>query len=173
MKFYPRAIRTIARNVIKQLMADGDIEVELLNVGSAEEDLAAILREYSNTDEAVNRATREAIERRGLDPSEFGRIRRQMADARGFKTGENGIQFIIDQMIEALLISKSVEEVYAEDGAMKHKIDPIIRAAITADVELDRDVRARLKHLQEGTTAWDIEYRKVEEQLRRIKEMSV
>jgi hypothetical protein len=35
------------------------------------------------------------------------------------------------------------------------------------DDEIDREARARLKHLQEGTNAWDIEYQKTVELLRR------
>jgi hypothetical protein len=32
---------------------------------------------------------------------------------------------------------------------------------------VDREARGRLKHLQEGTPAWDIEYQKTVEQIRR------
>jgi hypothetical protein len=35
------------------------------------------------------------------------------------------------------------------------------------DDEIDREARARLKHLQEGTGAWEIEYQKTIELLRR------
>ena len=36
-------------------------------------------------------------------------------------------------------------------------------------VEIDREARSRLKHLQEGTSAFDIEYNKTVEQIRRAR----
>jgi hypothetical protein len=38
---------------------------------------------------------------------------------------------------------------------------------LDVDEDIDREARGRLKHLQEGTQAWDIEYSKVVEQIRR------
>jgi hypothetical protein len=40
---------------------------------------------------------------------------------------------------------------------------------LEVDEEIDREARGRLKHLQEGTAAWDIEYQKAIEQIRRNK----
>ena len=41
-----------------------------------------------------------------------------MADVRGFKMGDDGIEYVIGQMIEFLLISRNVEEVYSEDHSL-------------------------------------------------------
>ncbi len=38
---------------------------------------------------------------------------------------------------------------------------------LDVDEEIDREARARLKHLQEGTSAWEVEYHKTVELLRR------
>src|SRR6202022_3221624 len=67
MKLYPRIIPAIARDVVGSLMAEGDIEVETMRVADAEMDMAAILKEYPPSEERVNQATREALERRGYD----------------------------------------------------------------------------------------------------------
>src|SRR5689334_24785573 len=121
MKLYPKIIPAIARDVIASLMADGDIEVETMRVADAEMDMAAIMKEYLAAEERVNAATREALERRGYDHSRFNQVKREMADVRGFKMGDEGIEYVIDQMIEFLLISRNVEEVYAEDGILRRK----------------------------------------------------
>jgi hypothetical protein len=92
-----------------------------------------------------------------------------MASVHGFKTGDEGLRYIITQMIEFLLNSPNVDEVYSSDGVIYRKIEKIIQNGIAADEELDKAVRSRLKNLQEGTTAWDIEYKKVFEQLRRLR----
>src|SRR5215471_10923571 len=129
MRLYPKVIPIISRESVQRLMQDGDIEVEPLRIADAEMDLSAIMREYLANEERVNQATREALERRGYDYSKFNQVKREMADVRGFKMGDEGIEYVINQMIEFLLISRNVDE------------------------EIDREARARLKHLQEGTSA--------------------
>ena len=106
MKLYPKIIPSIARDVIAALMAEGDVEVETMRVADAEMDMAAILKEYLASEERVNQATREALERRGYDHGRFNQVKREMADVRGFKMGDEGIDYIINQMIEFLLISR-------------------------------------------------------------------
>ena len=168
MRLYPKVIPTIAREVIQTLMQDGDVEVETLRIADAEMDMAAIMKEYLAAEERVNAATREALERRGYDHSKFNQVKREMADVRGFKMGDEGIEYVIGQMIEFLLISRNVEEVYSEDHAAPEEgLHTSSRSTSTSTTEIDREARARLKHLQEGTSAWDVEYQKTIELLRR------
>ena len=167
MKLYPKLIPAIAREIVERLTKDGDVEVEPLRVGDAEMDMASIMKEYLASEERVNQATREALDRRGYDQSRFAQVKREMADVRGFKMGDEGIDYIIDQMIEFLLVSRNVEEVYAEDHGLRKKVFQIFKKHLDVDDEIDREARARLKHLQEGTSAWDIEYQKTVELLRR------
>src|SRR5207344_1213114 len=167
MRLYPKVIPVISRETIQQLMQDGDVEVEPMRIADAEMDLSAIMREYLTNEERVNQATREALERRGYDHGRFNQVKREMADVRGFKMGEEGIEYVIGQMIEFLLVSRNVEEVYAEDTSLRKKISVIFKRHLDVDEEIDREARARLKHLQEGTSAWEIEYNKTIELLRR------
>jgi hypothetical protein len=169
MKLYPKIIPAIARDVIATLMGDGDIEVETMRVADAEMDMAAILKEYLAAEERVNQATREALERRGYDHSKFNAVKREMADVRGFKMGDEGIDYIINQMIEFLLISRNVEEVFAEDHQLRKKIYQVFKKHLDVDEDIDREARSRLKHLSEGTQAWEVEYQKTVEQIRRNK----
>ncbi len=167
MKLYPKAIPAIARDVVAALMADGDIEVETLRIADAEQDMAAVMKEYLAAEERVNQATREALERRGYDHSKFNQVKREMADVRGFKMGDDGIDYMINQMLEFLLISRNIEEVYGEDPPMRKKIYSAFKKHLEVDEEIDREARGRLKHLAEGTQAWEIEYQKAVEAIRR------
>jgi len=169
MKLYPKIIPAIARDVVASLMQEGDVEVETMRVADAEMDMAAILKEYLAAEERVNQATREALERRGYDHSRFNQVKREMADVRGFKMGDEGIDYIINQMIEFLLISRNVEEVFAEDHSIRKKIYQVFKKHLDVDEDIDREARARLKHLSEGTQAWEVEYQKTVEQIRRNK----
>lgn len=169
MRLYPKVIPIISREAVQRLMQDGDIEVETMRIADAEMDLSAIMREYLANEERVNQATREALERRGYDQSKFTQVKREMADVRGFKMGDDGIEYVINQMIEFLLISRNVEEVFAQDNILRQKIHGIMKKHLDVDDEIDREARARLKHLQEGTSAFDIEYSKTVEQIRRAR----
>jgi hypothetical protein len=169
MRLYPKVIPIISRECIQKLMQDGDIEVEPLRIADAEMDLSAIMREYLANEERVNQATREALERRGYDYSKFNQVKREMADVRGFKMGDEGIEFVINQMIEFLLISRNIEEVFGADNVLRQKIHLTMRKHLDVDEEIDREARTRLKHLQEGTSAFDIEYNKTIDQIRRAR----
>ena len=91
MRLYPKVIPSIARDVIKSLMCEKDVEVEPMRIADAEMDMVAIMREYLNDEERVNTATKQALERRGYDQTKFNQVKREMADVRGFKMGEEGI----------------------------------------------------------------------------------
>jgi hypothetical protein len=169
MKLYPKLIPGIAREIVDRLTKDSDVEVEPLRVGDAEMDMASIMKEYLAAEERVNQATREALDRRGYDHGKFNQVKREMADVRGFKMGDEGVEYIIGQMIEFLLVSRNVEEVYSDDNILRKKVYSIMKRHLEVDEEIDREARGRLKHLQEGTAAWDIEYQKAIEQIRRNK----
>jgi uncharacterized protein len=169
MRLYPKVIPIISREVVQRLMQDGDIEVEPMRVADAEMDLSAIMREYLANEERVNQATREALERRGYDYSKFNQVKREMADVRGFKMGDEGIEYVINQVIEFLLISRNVEEVYSPDNVLRQKMFAAMKRHLDVDDEIDREARSRLRHLQEGTSAFDIEYNKTVEQIRRAR----
>ncbi len=172
MRLYPKLVPVIAREMIQRLMQDKDVEVEPERANDAESDMSAIMREYLANEGRVNQAAREAMERRGYDAGRFGQVKREMADVRGFKLGDEGIEFLINQMLEYLLISRNVEEVYSEDHLMRGKILQVMKKHLEAEDDVDREARNRLKHLEEGTSAFDIEYQKLTEQIRRSRGLS-
>ncbi|MDP3232089.1 MAG: DUF507 family protein [Myxococcales bacterium] len=169
MRLYPKLVPLIAREIIDRLAKEKDIEVEAIRMSDAELDMSAIMREYLANEERVNQATREALERRGYDFSKFNQVKREMSDVRGFKIGDDGIEFVINQMLEFLLISRNIEEVFSDDTQMRPKIMQIMKKHLDVDEEIDREARGRLKHLEEGTSAYEIEYQKTLEQIRRAR----
>jgi len=169
MRLYPKLVPLIAREIIDRLAKEKDVEVEAIRMSDAELDMSAIMREYLANEERVNQATREALERRGYDFTKFNQVKREMSDVRGFKIGDDGIEFLINQMLEFLLISRNVEEVFSDDTQMRPKIMQIMKKHLDVDEEIDREARGRLKHLQEGTSAYEIEYQKTLEQIRRAR----
>jgi hypothetical protein len=66
-----------------------------------------------------------------------------------------------------LFYSKNVDEVFAEDHVLRKKMGDVFKKHLEVDEELDREVRRRIRNLEEGTEAWDIEYNRVLAQLKR------
>ena len=52
---------------------------------------------------------------------------------------------------------------------MRSKIFQSMKKHLDVDDEIDREARGRLKHLQEGTSAFEVEYNKTIEQIRRAR----
>lgn len=167
MRLYGKLVTTIARDIVARLVQDKDIEVEPNRLSDAEMDLSAIMREHLASEERVNQATREALERRGLDHSRFSQVKQEMADVRGFKLGDEGIENLINQMLEFLLISRNVEEVFSEDHVLRLKVHQTMKKHLQVEDDIDKEARSRLRHLQDGTQAFEVEYQKIAEQIRR------
>src|SRR3989304_2955439 len=90
MRLYPKVIPAISSDVIRTLIQDEDVEIEAERIADAELDVAAIMKEYLAADERVNAATRETLERRGLDQSRFDHVKHELAAVRGVRRGAGG-----------------------------------------------------------------------------------
>ena len=171
MKLYPGKIASISQEITTALTAAGDIEVRESEVTEVELDISSVLKEYVRVEREITDRARDLIASRDLDYTSLNKLKRQVADDRGFKLGEDAIEYIIQQVIEMLLHSVHVDEVYAEDHELRAKMTGVLRKHMTVDSDLDREVRRRIKNLQEGTTSWEVEYRRLMDDLKRTKRL--
>lgn len=164
MRLYPAKVDSIADEIITTLTQTGDIEVSDNN--EAKLDAAAVLKEYIRVDKELTERAKDILEIRGLPYSHLGRTKRQLADQKDFGLGEEGLSWIANQMLEAFMSSRHIEEVFAEDAILRRKIKDICKKHMQVDEAIDQEVRDRIKNLEEGTQAWDVEYGKVLEQIK-------
>lgn len=164
MRLYSAKIPIIARDIISELVADEDIEVN--NREEAELDIQAVLKEYLRMDREITERTKDLLESRKLPHGQFGKIKRAVAEEKGFGLGEEGIIWICNQVLETFMQSRFIEEIFATDPDMRKKMRVILRRHMLVDEELDAEVRRRIQNLQEGTANWDVEYSKVMEQIK-------
>ena len=164
MKLYSGKIDSLASEIISRLVNDGDIEVS--NRTEAELDVASVLKEYLRIDRELTERAKDIMEIRGLPYSNFGRIKRQLAEEKEFGQGEEGVTWILNQLLETFMQSNHVEEIFAEDAQMRRKLKDIVRKHMMVDDELDKEVRQRIRNLEEGTQTWEIEYNRVLEQMK-------
>ena len=169
MRLYRKIIPKMSKEIVARLRAEGDVEIEDTKLEEAELDVAAILVEYCNAEDRLNQETKDTLTRRGLSAERFAQVKRGLAEARSHKTGDEGAEYVINQRLEALMHSRNIEEVFAEDHEMRKKITESMRKYLGIDEEIDREARSRLKNLREGSAEWDIEYEKVVSQLKRAK----
>ncbi|MEM6962644.1 MAG: DUF507 family protein [Myxococcota bacterium] len=165
MKLYSGKIPTIAEEIVNKLVGEGSIETE-----SREEvrlDLEAVLKEYLRRDRAVVEEAKNRMEHRKLGYSHLGRTKAEVAKDMGAPTQDDILPYLIGQVLNMLFHSNNVEEIYAEDRQLRMALTPIFKRHMDLDDELDREVRSKIKNLQEGTATFEIEYGRVMEQIRR------
>jgi len=173
MKIYRGRIEPAAHEILSRLMKENLIEVAPEEVDEACKDLESVLLEYIRMERELNERAKDIIHKRGLDHSAIGRLRRGLAKERNFGIDDEALDYIVQQMIEIMLSSGHVEEVYGEDHQLNRTIAPIMRRHMAASDEVDREVRQQLRHLEEaeGTVDWEIEYRRKKEELERLKRL--
>ncbi len=164
MRLYSGKIDTIAAEVISRLTSDGDLEVS--NAKEAQLDVAAVLKEYIRVDRELTDRAKDILEIRGLPHSHLARTKRQLAEQKDFGLDEEAVAWITTQLLETFMQSRNIEEVFGEDVQLRKKIKEIVTRHMKVDDELDGEVRQRMKNLQEGTDAWEIEYGRVMDQIK-------
>lgn len=172
MHLYRKIIPKIARDVIRTLNAKKSIEVEEGKMDEAELDLAAVMVEYLNADDRVNKEARDALARRGLSQDRFNQVRKSVAELRGVKIGDEAMDFVLEQLLEALFASKNIAEIFAEDQELRKETHEIMLKYMSISEEVDKEARGRLKNLREGSPEWEIEYPRIVSQIKRQKGLS-
>lgn len=165
MRLYKTKIPSVAARIIERLTKDADIEVS--NIEEANLDVEAVLNEYLRLDRSITEEAKDMLERRGLSYNNFGRAKRELAEQRGIGAGDEVLSWICNQILETFMQSPHIDEIFAEDIVMRRKIKEILRASMAVESDLDQEVRKRIKNIQEGTEAWDVEYRAKMEEIRR------
>ena len=158
MRLYRKIIPKIAREIIRTLHSRQQVEVEDGRMDEAELDLAAVMVEYMNEEERIVTEAKDTIARRGFSQDRFAQVKKSLAEARGFKIGDDGIEHVIHQMLEALFASKNIAEVFADDQEIRRFMRETVDKYTSVNEDLDREARNRLKNLREGTAEWEIEY---------------
>ena len=165
MKLFSGKVGIIAAEITKVLHEEGDIDSD--EPGEVELDIEAVLKEYIRTDRELTESAKDLCEARGLSFSSYPKIKRQLADRRGFEVGEDALDYIMDQIIGAFMHSQFVEEIYAEDHDLKKKMRVVLRRHTDIEDEMDKEARAKIKNLEEGTQDWEIEYARAMSQVKK------
>lgn len=165
MRLYGPKVPTLAQEIVRTLVASKDIDTEAQREVVA--DVESVLKSFLEAERTVDDKTRDLLSRTGRGTNEFAKVRLQIAEHHGIKLGDEALDYLLDQVVQMLMHSTHVEEVFSEDVQLRRRMTPIFKKFMGVDSEVDTEVRTQLRHLKEGTPAWDIEYAKVLEGVRR------
>jgi hypothetical protein len=165
MRLYSGKIPVIGTELVKSLVEAGDIAVS--NKAEAELDVQAVLKEYLRLEREITDRAKDVLQKRNLPYEQFGKVKRALAGEKGFGLGDEGLEWMTNQMIESFMQSPHIEEIFAEDAVLRKKMSDILKRHMMVEEEIDAEVRKRIKNLEEGTATWEVEYNKAVDQIKR------
>lgn len=169
MRLYEKVVPSVARDIVHSLIDSEDIEVNEKHLFDLRSDVEAIFKEYLRRERELSDVTKDVLASRGWSSSKFSEAKRIAATSQKVPLGDEAVDFVIGQILECLMMTVHVEEVFAEDHVMRKRIVDVIRRYLKLNEEVEQEARNRLKNLQEGTRDWDIAYKKTLEEVRRAK----
>jgi hypothetical protein len=167
MRLHSAKVPQLAAEIVQSITADGDIECE--SPKEVQLDVESVLNAYIHDEEAVTERAKELLAARGLAQTELSKMRRLVADERKIKLGDEAVDYLLDQLVEILMHSNNVDEIFSEDVVLRRKMREPLRKQNAVEDELAAEVRGRLKHVQEGTSLWEVEYRRMMDDIKRRK----
>jgi hypothetical protein len=159
MRLYSGKIPQMSDEIVRALEAAKAVEFE--SRSEVIKDVESVFSSYQATDRQVSERARDLGAQRNLPPSEIARIRAIEAERKGIKVGDDMLDHLLDQLIEMLMHSNNVDEVFGEDHDLRRTMRPVLRKHLDEDAQVDIEVRSKLKHVQEGTRTWEVEYQRV------------
>jgi uncharacterized protein len=157
----------LASAIVRPLVDNQLIETDAPQ--NVQADILAVLEQYVRDEQQIASKARDLAAGRGGSATEQARIKKELARQQGVGIGEEAIDYMLVQLVEMLMHSAHVEEIFAEDHQLKLAMRAPLRKEQTAADQMDETVRKRLKHVEEGSSQWEIEYQRMREEVTRRK----
>ncbi len=167
MRLSSAKIPSIASEMVGLLTQAGDIETS--SPKEVQADLESVLNQYVRDEQEINDRAKELLAARGLPTGDFAKLKRLVAGERKVKLGDEAIDYLLDQLVEMLMYSNNVDEVFAQDVELRLRMRGPLRKIAAEQEQLHEAVRGQLKHVQEGSAVWEVEYQRMMDDIRRRK----
>ncbi len=161
----PHRVTDVAREMLQLLQQEGNIETNMPR--EVQLDLEAVLNQYLKTEQDLMQRARQTVESRGLPQRDFGRVLYSLAEQRGVKVGDEAIDYVLEQLLEMLLNSSNVEEIYAEDHDLRRQLRIPLRKLTETKEKAEKEPRSKVQQVAEEIPLWEIEYQRMMEDIRR------
>jgi uncharacterized protein len=157
----PALASAIVRSLVDSQLIETDAPAEVQG------DILAVLEQYLRDEHDISTKARDIAAARGASATDAGRIKKELAQKQGVGVGEEAIDYLLTQLVEMLMRSGSVDEIFAEDHQLKLAMRTPLRKEQAAADQVDDNVRKRLKHVEEGSSQWEVEYQRMREEMTR------
>lgn len=171
MKIYMKLIPSIASDILRALSKDGDIEIKENRLDEAVLDVSKVFRDYLEEEEEINQEAMLFIQNNNMASKDFASVKARLAEERGFDYGDEAIEMLLADVVDALLNSENIEEVYEDNNVLIKKMYEVVKKYLDVDAELDKEAREQLKNLEEGSLEWDIAYKKAIHEIKKKKNL--
>jgi hypothetical protein len=170
MRLFSSKVAPLSEELVKALVDNKDIECQSKREVAL--DLESVFTNYLRLEREANDRAKDLLAQRAMPQSEFPRLRKLAAEQKGIKVGDDMLDYLLDQLIEMLMHSANVEEVFGEDHDLRRRMRPVLKRYLEVDEQLETEVRGKLKHVQEGTRTWEVEYQRLMGDIQRRKGLS-
>lgn len=170
MKLFSGKVDIIAAEITQRLLSGEAIETDSPN--EVELDIASVLKEYIRRDRKLTEMAKDICERQGLPYNSFPKLKRQMAKKESFVIGDDAMDYIMEQIIGVFMHSQFVDEIYSEDHELKVVMREVLRKHTEIEDDIDEEARRKIRNLQEGTSEWEIEYKRAMDQVKKRRKLS-
>ncbi len=167
MKLYRAKIPQIAQDVIQRLSDEGDIVVLPDLREEAALDLVAIMEEFIRRDMDLRDRIRDHMAARNMPYSEYGRVRKRVADDMNHPSGDDIERFLCRQFLENMLITPNIDEVYSEDQEMHKKVMEVLRGHDVDEREIRDEAESKVKNVRQGTVDYEIALQKAVKEVKK------
>ena len=170
MRLYAGKIPVISKEIIAGLVRDGDIEVAgKESQDELELDVQAVLKEYLRIERELVDQAKDYLQEHGLPYSDFGKAMKAVSEGREFGRGEDAITYITTQVTGCFMCSGHVEEIFSDDATLNRKMRAVLRKHMSEGQDVEREVRARMKNIEEGSREWDVEFSRLRDEIAKKK----
>lgn len=157
----PALASAIVRSLVDSQLIETNAPAEVQG------DILAVLEQYLRDEHDISTKARDIAAGRGTSATDAGRIKKELARQQGVGVGEEAVDYLLAQLVEMLMRSGSVDEIFAEDHQLKLAMRTPIRKEQAAAEQVEDNVRKRLKHVEEGSSQWEVEYQRMREEMTR------
>ena len=112
--------------------------------------------EFSRRDSDFRNRIRDYMSNRRIPYNEYGQVRKRMAEQMAHPVGEDIERFLCRQFVENMMISRFVDEVYAEDQVIYRKLMDVLRSHDVDEREIREEAATKVTNVVEGTVDYEI-----------------
>src|SRR5688500_20256381 len=96
MRLYSAKVPKLSNEIVTAVTKDGDVETT--SPREVQLDVEAVLNQYVKDEQEVSERAKTMMAQRSLPQTEFGRIRKLVADEREVRLGEEGNDYLLAQL---------------------------------------------------------------------------